>query len=132
MQHMSSKKEDDECCERMKKRSDQWLQARTLKWRKELFIHQWISSCITCFSQYLRDEDEVTWWQWKVMKTREMRISTQLLNTISHAERKNYSLFHCWRRRARWSQAWVMKCWVIVHAAWCIISWRRRETKFIT
>ncbi len=47
---MSFKKEDDECCKRMKKRSDQWLQMRTLKWREKLFIHQQISSCITYFS----------------------------------------------------------------------------------
>ncbi len=62
MQHISSKKENDKHRERMKKKSNQWLQARTLKWRKELFIHQWISSCITCFNQDLQDEDEVMWW----------------------------------------------------------------------
>ncbi len=132
MQHMSFKKEDDEHHERVKKRSDQRSQARMLKWRKKLFIHQWISSCIACFSRYLRDEDEVTWRRWEVTKTRETRVFTQLLNTISHAERKNYSLFHCQRRRTRWFQAWMMKCWIIACAVWCIISWRRRKTRFIT
>ncbi len=128
---MFFKKKDNKRCERAKKRSDQWSQAKTLKWRKKLFIHQRISSCIVCFSQYLQDEDEVTWWWWEVMRMREMRISTQLLNTISHAEEKNYSLSHYWRWRMRWSWAWVMKCWVIIHAAWCIISWRRCKTRFI-
>ncbi len=47
---MSFKKEDDECHERAKKRSDQWSQARTSKWRRKLFIHQWISSRIACFN----------------------------------------------------------------------------------
>ncbi len=37
---MSFKKENDECHEKMKKRSDQWSQARMLKWREKLFIHQ--------------------------------------------------------------------------------------------
>ncbi len=73
---MSFKKEDDKCCKRTKKRSDQWSWMKTLKWRRELFIHQWISSCIACFSQYLQDEDEVTWQRQEVTKTREMRIST--------------------------------------------------------
>ncbi len=85
---MFFKKEDDKRCERMKKRSNQQSRARTLKWRKKLFIYQRISSCIACFSQYLQDEDEVMWWQQEVMKTRKVRISTQLLDTISHAERK--------------------------------------------
>ncbi len=57
---MSFKKKDDEHCKRAKQRSDQRSQARTLKWRKKLFIHQWISSCIVCFSQYLQDEDKAT------------------------------------------------------------------------
>ncbi len=59
---MSFKKEDDECCEKAKKRSDQQLQVRMLKWRKKLFIHQWISSCTAYFSWYLQDEDEAMWW----------------------------------------------------------------------
>ncbi len=59
---MFSKKEDDEHHERTKKRSNQWSQARTLKWRRKLFIHQRISSCIACFSWYLQDEDEAMWW----------------------------------------------------------------------
>ena len=84
---MFFKKEDDKRCERMKKRSNQQSRARTLKWRKKLFIYQRISSCTACFSQYLQDEDEVMWWQQEVMKTRKVRISTQLLDTISHAER---------------------------------------------
>ncbi len=58
---MFFKKEDDECCKRMKKRSNQWLQVKILKWRRKLFIHQQISSCIAYFNQYLQDEDEVTW-----------------------------------------------------------------------
>ena len=58
---MSSKKEDDKRYERAKKRNDQQSRARTLKWRRKLFIHQRISSCTACFSQHLRDEDEVTW-----------------------------------------------------------------------
>ncbi len=61
-QHTSSfRKEDEQCHERMKKDSDQELQVRTLKWRRELSICQWISSCTACFRQYLRDENEVTW-----------------------------------------------------------------------
>ena len=94
---MSSKKEDDERCERAKKRSNQWLQARTLKWRRKLFIHQRISSCITYFNWYLRDEDEAMWWQQEVMRMKKMRTSTQLLNTILHNWKKSYSLFHCQR-----------------------------------
>ncbi len=58
---MSFKKEDDERHEKAKKRSDQWSWMKTSKWREKLFIHQWISSCIACFSQYLRDEDKVIW-----------------------------------------------------------------------
>ncbi len=129
---MSSKKEDDERRERAKKRSDQRSRARTSKWREKLFIHQWISSRTACFSRYLRDEDEAMWRRWKVTKTRETRVSTQLLDTISHAERENYSLFHCRRRRARQFQAWAMKCWINARAAWRIVSWRRREARFIT
>ncbi len=129
---MSFKKEDDERCERVKKRNDQRSRMRTSKWREKLFIRQRISSCTACFSRYLRDEDEATWQRQEVMKTREMKVSTQLLNTISHAERKNYSFFHCQRRRARWFQAWAMRCWINARAAWCIISWRERKTKFIT
>ena len=129
---MSFKKEDDERCERAKKRSDQRSRTRTSKWRRKLFIRQRISSCTACFSQYLRDEDEVTWWRQEVTKTRETRVSTQLLNTISHAEEKNYSLSHCWRRRTRWSRAWVMRCWINARATWCIVSWREREARFIT
>ncbi len=59
---MFFKKEDNEHHERMKKRSNQWSRARTLKWRRKLFIHQWILSCIAYFSQHLQDEDEATWW----------------------------------------------------------------------
>ena len=129
---MSFKKEDDERCERMKKRSDQRSRVRMSKWRRKLFIHQRISSRTVYFSQYLRDEDEVTWWQQEVTRTRKMKVSIQLLNTISYAERKNYSLFHCWRRRTRWFQAWAMRCWIIARTAWCIISWRRCKTRFIT
>ncbi len=36
---MSFKKEDNERCEKAKKRSDQWLQMRMSKWREKLFIH---------------------------------------------------------------------------------------------
>ncbi len=59
---MSSKKEDDERCEKTKKRSNQWSQTRTLKWREKLFIHQWISLRTAYFSQHLQDEDKATWW----------------------------------------------------------------------
>ncbi len=81
---MFFKKEDDERCEKVKKKSDQRSQVRTLKWEKKLFIHQWISSCITYFSQYLRNEDEVTWQRQEVMRIRKMKVFTQLLNIISH------------------------------------------------
>ncbi len=128
---MFFKKEDDKRHERAKKRSDQRLQARTLKWRRKLFIHQWISSHTACFSQYLQDEDEVTQQWQEVTKMRRARIFTQLLDTISHAERENYSLSHCQRWRVRWFQEWAMKCWIIACAAWCIISWRKHETRFI-
>ncbi len=87
MQYMFFKKEDDKRCEKAKKRSNQRLQARTLKWREKLFIHQWISSHIACFNWYLQDENKVTWQWWEVMKMKKMRIFIQLLNTISHAER---------------------------------------------
>ncbi len=60
---MFFKKEDDKRCKRMKKKSDQWLQVKTSKWRKKLFIHQWISLHIACFNWYLQDEDEATWQQ---------------------------------------------------------------------
>ncbi len=129
---MSSKKEDNEHHERAKKRSDQRSRARTSKWREKLFIYQRISSCIACFSRYLRDEDEATWrWQ-EVTKTREMRTSTQLLDTISHDWKKSYSLSHCQRRRARRVLMRTLKRWIIVSAAWRIDSWRWRETEFIT
>jgi len=81
---MFFKKEDDERCEKVKKKSDQRSQVRTLKWEKKLFIHQWISSCITYFSQYLRNEDEVTWQRQEVMRIRKMKVFTQLWNIISH------------------------------------------------
>ncbi len=81
---MFFKKEDDERCEKVKKKSDQRSQVRTLKWEKKLFIHQWISLCITYFSQYLRNEDEVTWQRQEVMRIRKMKVFTQLLNIISH------------------------------------------------
>ncbi len=81
---MFFKKEDDERCEKVKKKSNQRSQVRTLKWEKKLFIHQWISSCITYFSQYLRNEDEVTWQRQEVMRIRKMKVFTQLLNIISH------------------------------------------------
>ncbi len=128
---MSSKKEDDERCEKAKKRSDQWSRTRTLKWREELFICQRISSRTACFSQYLRDEDEATWrWQ-EVIKTRKARIFTQLLNTISHDWERSHSLFHCRRRRARWVSMRALRRWFIARAARCIDSWRWRETEFI-
>ena len=98
---MSSKKEDDERRERTKKRSDQRSRARTSKWREKLFIHQRISSRTACFSQYLRDEDKVMQRRHEVTRTREARISIQLLNTISHDWEKSYSLSHCWRWRTR-------------------------------
>ena len=107
---MFFKKEDDERCEKVKKRSDQQSQVRTLKWREKLFIHQWISSCITCFNWYLWDEDEAMWQQQEVIRMKEMKVSTQLLNTISHDWKKSYSLSHCRRRRVRQFQAWVMRC----------------------
>ncbi len=72
------------------------------------------------------------WWWWEVMRMRKTRIFTQLLNTILHVKRKNYSLFHCWRWRAKWSQAWTMRCWIITCTTWCIISWREHKTRFIT
>ncbi len=81
---MFFKKEDDERCEKVKKKSNQRSQVRTLKWEKKLFIHQWISSCITYFSQYLRNEDEVTWQRQEVMRIRKMKVFTQLLNIILH------------------------------------------------
>ncbi len=128
---MSFKKEDDERCKRTKKRSDQWLQARTLKWERKLFIHQWISSCIACFNQYLQDENEVIWWWWKVMRTRRMKVSTQLLDTISHDWEKSYSLFHYWRWKVRWVLMQALKWWVIACAARHIDSWKWRKAEFI-
>ena len=129
---MSSKKEDDERRERTKKRSDQQSRARMSKWRKKLFIRQWISSRTACFSQYLRDEDEVTWRRQEVTRTRKVRISTQLLDTISHDWEKSYSLFYCQRWRARRVLMQVLKRWVIISAARRIDSWRWREAEFIT
>ncbi len=128
---MSSKIEDDERRERAKKRSDQQSRARMLKWKKKLFIHQRISSRTACFSWYLRDEDEATWrWQ-EVTRMRRVRISTQLLDTISHDWEKSYSLFHCRRWRARRVLMQALKRWVIISAARRIDSWRWRETEFI-
>ncbi len=129
---MSSKKEGDERRERAKKRSDQRSRARTSKWRRKLFIRQRISSCTACFSRYLRDEDEATWWRREVTRTRETRISTQLLDTISHDWEKSYSLFHCRRWRVRRVLMQALRRWVIVSAARRIDSWRWRETEFIT
>ncbi len=129
---MSSKKENDEHRERAKKRSDQRSRARTLKWRKELFIRQRISSRIACFNRYLQDEDEATWWWWEVMRTRETKASTQLLDTISHDWKKSYSLSHCQRRRARQVLMQALRQWVIISAARRIDSWRWHETEFIT
>ena len=128
---MFSKKEDDERREKAKKRSDQRSRARTSKWREELFIHQRISSRTACFSQYLRDEDEATWRRQEVTRTRKMRISTQLLDTILHDWEKSYSLSHCWRRRVRRTLMRALRQWVIISAARCIDSWRWRETEFI-
>ena len=130
-QHMSSKKENDEHHERAKKRSDQRLQTRTLKWRRELFIHQWILSCIACFSQHLQDKDEATWQWQEVMRMKRARIFTQLLNTISHDWKKSHSLFHCQRRRVRQVLMQALRWWFIACAAWCINSWRWREAEFI-
>ncbi len=128
---MSLKKENDEHCEKVKKRSDQQSQVRTLKWREKLFIHQWISSCITCFNWYLWDEDEAMWQQQEVMRMKEMKVSTQLLNTISHDWKKSYSLSHYQRWRTRWVLMQVMRWWIIISAVWCIDSWRWREVEFI-
>ncbi len=128
---MSSKKEDDKRHERAKKRSDQRSQARTSKWRKELFIHQWISSCTACFSQHLQDEDEAMWWQWKVMRTKEARIFIQLLNTILHDWKKSHSLSHCQRWRVRQVLMQALRWWFIACAAWCINSWRWYKIEFI-
>ncbi len=66
-----------------------------------------------------------------MIRTREAKISTQLLNTISHDWEKSYSLFHCQRRRVRWVLMQALRWWVIISAAWCIDSWRWRKTKFI-
>ncbi len=115
----------------MKKKSNQWSQARTLKWRKKLFIRQQISSHTACFSQNLQDEDEVTWWWQEVTRTREVKISTQLLDKISHDWEKSYSLFHYQRRRVRRVLMQALRWWVIISAAWCIDSWKWRETEFI-
>ncbi len=128
---MSSKKEDDERRERMKKRSNQQSRARTSKWRRKLFIHQWISLCTACFSQHLQDKDEATWWQQEVTRTRKMRISTQLLDTISHDWKKSHSFFHYQRQRARQVSMQALKWWFIAHAAQCIDSWRWRKSEFI-
>ncbi len=129
---MSSKKKDDERCERAKKRSDQRSRARTSKWREELFICQRISSCTACFSRYLRDEDKATWRRQEVTKTRETRASTQLLDTISHDWKKSYSLSHCQRQRARRVLMRTLRWWVIISAVRRIDSWRWREAEFIT
>ncbi len=128
---MSSKKEDDERCKKAKERSDQRSRARMSKWKKELFIHQRISSRTAYFSRYLRDEDEATWQRQEVTRTRKMRISTQLLDTISHDWEKSYSLSHCRRWRVRRVLMQALRRWVIVSAARCIDSWRWRETEFI-
>ncbi len=129
---MFSKKEDDERRERAKKRSDQQSRARMSKWRKKLFIRQRISSRTACFSRYLQDEDEATWWWQEVTRTRRARISTQLLDTISHDWEKSYSLFYCRRQRARRVLMQALKQWVIISAAQRIDSWRWREAEFIT
>ncbi len=128
---MSFKKEDDERRERAKKRNDQRSQARTSKWGKKLFIRQRISSRTACFSRYLRDEGEATWRRWEVTRTKETRISTQLLDTIFHDWKRSYSLFHCWRRRVRRVLMRTLRRWVIARAARRIDSWRWRETEFI-
>ena len=127
--HLLFRKEDEWHHERMKKDSDQESQARTLKWREKLFTHQRISSRTACFRWYLQDKDETTWQWWEVMK--ETRISTQLLDTISHDWEESYSLSHCqrWRTRRVWMQA--LKWWIIAHAAWCINSWRWCKIEFI-
>ncbi len=129
-QHTSSfKKEDEWHHERVKKDSDQELQARTLKWREKLFICQRISSRTACFKWYLRDKDEATQQRQKV--TKEAKTSTQLLNTISHDWRKSYSLFHCWRRRTRRVQVSTSRQWFITCMTWCIEIWRWHKTEFI-
>ncbi len=65
------------------------------------------------------------------MKTKEVRIFTQLLNTISHDWKKSYSLSHYWRWRARQVLMQALRQWIIISAAWYIDSWRWREIEFI-
>ncbi len=99
---------------------------------REKAIYSSMNFIMHCLLQLI-----LTRWRWSNImmmrsdKNERNKISTQLLNTISHDWEKSYSLSYYWRWRVRWVLMQALRQWIIAYAAWRINSWRWREAKFI-